>query len=162
MEPQQHDASHARVDDADDAARVTAWESLILAAHVLDAALERQAQRDGGISHGQFKILVLLAGTPRVTLGLKDVADILRYSLSRLSHALGTLERQGLVVRYPVVGGRRAQEATLTPEGRKLVTKVLRSQRSALRDPVLGSLSDEDVATLTRLSNHVIEHVDTD
>lgn len=150
---------HAAVDDSDDPASVAVWESLVLAVHLLDSALEQQAQRDGGISHGQFKILVLLSAAPDRTLGLSQLAEQLRFSLSRLSHAVTTLGRRGLVHRRPIPEGRRAYEATLTADGTAVVARVLRAQRTQLRDPLIDAI-DVDAAELVTLTRRVIATLD--
>jgi len=137
-----------------------AWRDLMLATHLLDTALERQAQRDGGISHGHFKVLVLLSAAHDQTLGLKSLADSLRFSPSRISHAITALEGQGLVARRPVTGGRRAFEATLTRKGRLLVGTVLRGQRREIRDPLLDGLGAEGTAALGDLSARIIALLD--
>lgn len=140
--------------------RLAAWQDLILAMHLLETALERQTQRDGKISHGHFKVLVLLYAAPDQTLGLKSLADTLRFSQSRISHALSALERQGIVTRRPTTGGRRASEATLTDDGRRLVGRLLRAQRSEIRDPLFDGLGDAGAAALGDLSARIVELLD--
>jgi DNA-binding MarR family transcriptional regulator len=151
---------HARADPDDSLGRVTVWQDLILATHLLETALERQAQRDGGVSHGHFKLLVLLSAAEGRTLGLKSLADSLRFSQSRISHALTALERQGLVTRRPTTGGRRASEATLTNNGRLLVVRVLRAQRREIRDPLFTELGDISTVALGDLSARIIKFLD--
>lgn len=140
--------------------RGAAWYDLMLATHMLETALERQAQRDGGISHGQFKLLVLLSGAEAQTLGLTSLAATLRFSPSRISHALKALERLGLVTRRPVSGGRRAYEATLTDDGRDLVARVLRGQRAEITEPLLTGLGERRTAALGEISARMIELLD--
>ncbi|MGN9813394.1 MarR family winged helix-turn-helix transcriptional regulator [Micromonospora sp. BQ11] len=144
----------------DDLNRAAVWHDFVLAAHLLEAALERQSQRDGNISHGHFKLLVLLSAAENQTLGLKALADMLRFSPSRVSHTLNVLERQGLVTRSRVPTGRRAYEATLTPQGRLLVVRVLRAQRTEIRDALFDSLGPADTAALGKISARVIEALD--
>ncbi|WP_328585250.1 MarR family winged helix-turn-helix transcriptional regulator [Streptomyces sp. NBC_00370] len=146
-----------RDDDLDQAA---VWHDLVLAAHLLEDALERQSQRDGNISHGHFKLLVLLMGAENQTMGLKALAGLLRFSPSRVSHTLTVLERQGLVTRGRVPEGRRAYEATLTSQGRLLVVGVLRAQRAEIRDVLFDSLGTSDTAALGRISARVVEVLD--
>jgi DNA-binding MarR family transcriptional regulator len=134
--------------------RAAVWHDVVLAAHLLQVALERQAQRDGNIPHGHLKMLVLLSGADRQTLGLKTLTEMLRYSPSRVSHALTVLERQGLVTRGRVPEGRRA---TLTSRGQLLVARVLRAQRRDLRDVLLDSLEASDAAALGTISSRVVE-----
>lgn len=144
----------------DDLDRATLWHDLVLAAHLLEVALERQSQRDGSVSHGHFKLLVLLSAAENQTMGLKALAGELRFSPSRVSHTLTVLERQGLVSRRRVPAGRRAYEATLTSRGRLLVVRVLRAQRAEIRDVLFGDLGASDTATLGRISARVVEVLD--
>ncbi len=125
------------------------------------AALERRAQRDGGVSHGHFKLLVLLGAAEEQTLGLKHLADSLRFSQSRISHALAALERQGLVTHRSTVGGRRASEATLTDDGQRLVGRVLRAQRQEIRDPLFDDLGDVGTLALGDISARIITFLDS-
>ncbi|AGZ44031.1 MarR family winged helix-turn-helix transcriptional regulator [Actinoplanes friuliensis] len=140
--------------------RAAVWHDLVLAGHLLEVALERQSQRDGNIAHGHFKLLVLLNEAENQTLGLKTIAGMLCYSLSRVSHTIAVLEREGLVTRGRVPTGRRAYEATLTPQGRKLVVRVLRTQRTEIRDVLFDSLSASDVAALGKISARLVEMLD--
>ncbi|WP_250004871.1 MarR family winged helix-turn-helix transcriptional regulator [Actinoplanes sp. M2I2] len=144
----------------DDLDRDAVWHDLVLATHLLEVALERQSQRDGDIAHGHFKVLVLLNAAENQTLGLKTIAGMLCFSLSRVSHTIAVLERQGLVTRGRVPVGRRAYEATLTPQGRLLVVRVLRGQRKEIRDVLLDSLGDADIAALGKISARVVEVLD--
>jgi DNA-binding MarR family transcriptional regulator len=129
--------------------------------HLLETALERQAQRDGEVSHGHFKLLVLLASAEDQTLGLKHLADSLRFSQSRISHALTALESQGLVRRRAVTGGRRSSEASLTDDGHRLVDRVLRGQRRELRDPLFDDLGDVGTVALGDISSRLITSLDS-
>nr|WP_221382256.1 MarR family transcriptional regulator [Actinoplanes polyasparticus] len=144
----------------DNARRAAVWEDLVLAAHLLEAALERQSQRDGAISHSHFKLLILLSGADNHTLGLKALADTLRFSPSRVSHTIAVLERQGLVTRDRAPAGRRAYEATLTPQGRLLVARVLRAQRKEIRDVLFDNLAESETAALGTISANLIAVLD--
>jgi len=137
--------------------RAVVWRGLVLAAHLLQVALERQSQRVGNIPYGHLKVLVLLSGAPRQTLGLKTLAETLRFSPSRVSHAITALESRGLITRGRVPEGRRAYEATLTSQGQLLVARVLRAQRTDIRDVLLDSLGASDAAALGKISSLVVE-----
>ncbi|MFD6988527.1 MarR family winged helix-turn-helix transcriptional regulator [Streptomyces sp. NPDC059943] len=153
---------HAGTEDDNRLDRIAVWQDLILATHLLETALERQAQRDGGLTHGHFKLLVLLSAAANQTLALKSLADTLRFSQSRISHALTTLEAQGLVTRRPTTGGRRASEATLTPDGRLVVVRVLRAQRREIRDPIFDGLGALGTFALGDITGRLITLLDDD
>lgn len=143
-----------------DAQRQTTWHDLVLATHLLDTALERQAQRDGAISHGHIKILVLLSSAPDSRLSLKQLADSLRFSISRISHAVSSLQENGLVERRPLAGGRRSFEAVLTGAGREKVRGVLGAQRRGIRDPLLDGLGAARENELAVIAARLVELLD--
>lgn len=93
------------------------WRAFIVAAHQVEAALDRQLQRDAGMPHAHYAILVALddaGGSAR----MGEVAAFLDYSPSRLAHAVSAMEKGGWVVRRECPEDRRGQIAELTPAGR--------------------------------------------
>lgn len=96
------------------------WRTFIVAAHQVEAALDRQLTRDAGISHAQYAILVALdeaGGAAR----MGEVAAMLDFSPSRLAHAVSAMEKHGTVRRRECPEDRRGQIAELTPAGRELL-----------------------------------------
>src|SRR5690242_7896260 len=87
---------------------------------LLPAALDSQLQREAGMTHFEFIVMAALSRQPGRRLQLKDLALIANGSLSRLSHVISRLERQGWVRRVSSNKG-RATNAELTDQGlRKL------------------------------------------
>src|SRR5256885_16918241 len=88
---------------------------------LLPSAIDSQLQRKAGMSHFEFGVLAALSRQPGRRLQLKDLAVIANGSLSRLSHVISRLERQGWVRRVSGIKG-RATNAELTDKGyRKLM-----------------------------------------
>src|SRR4051812_35372885 len=75
------------------------WRAYIQTSHLLRGALERQLQRDSGIPHAYYMILVALSESPGRTMTMTELADFLDYSASRLSHAVARLEEKGWACR---------------------------------------------------------------
>src|ERR1700676_2966919 len=72
-----------------------AWRACLLAFQLLDEALDRQLQRDSGLAHSHYGLLVSLSEAPDHTMRMSDLAELHRYSKSRLTHAVARLERDG-------------------------------------------------------------------
>ena len=70
-----------------------------MSAHVLAEALDRQSRRDGGVPHTYYALLVILYEAGAHRLRMSELAAELRCSSSRLTHAVSSLERSGLVER---------------------------------------------------------------
>ena len=96
----------------------SAWRSLVLMTHVLDDALDRQAQRDGGLPHAYYKVLVYLYETPERRLTMGELAARQRYSTSRMTHAVTAMEKSGWLRRSVSPTDRRVRLVELTHQVR--------------------------------------------
>src|SRR4051794_21852 len=94
------------------------WRSFVLTTQLIDEALDRQLQRDAGMPHVYYGILVALSESPEATMRMSDLASLLRYSQSRCTHAINSLESKGWVRRERSDVDRRGQWAVLTEQGR--------------------------------------------
>src|ERR1700749_3273287 len=83
----------------------------------LPAALDAQLQRDAGISHFEYMVLSQLSEAPGRVLRMSALAELVNGTLSRLSHVVKRLEKQGWVRRAPCPTDGRATNAILTDEG---------------------------------------------
>ncbi len=93
------------------------WRSYLRTSQLLQEALERQLQRDSGMPHAYYMILVVLSESPGRTMTMTELSAILQYSVSRLSHAVSRLEEKGWVRRLKRPEDRRTTVAELTDEG---------------------------------------------
>ena len=134
-----------------------AWRALIMASHVLDAALESQAQRDGGLPHAYYKVLVFLYESPERRMTMGELAATQRYSVSRMTHAVASMERSRWLTRTVSADDRRVRLVELTEAGIQLVRRVSPLQMREVREPALAALSREQVAQLTVLSRAITE-----
>ena len=78
-----------------------AWRAFLTAQRLLFDRLERQLQRDAGLPHAYYEILVRLSEAPDRTLRMSQLADSSLSSRSRLSHAVARLEAAGWVAARP-------------------------------------------------------------
>src|SRR5256885_9611365 len=94
-----------------------AWRAFLAASQLLLDQLDRELQRDAGMPHTYYEILVVLSETPHHTLRMSELAEITLSSRSRLSHAVARLEERGWVRRAACPTDRRGQLAILTDAG---------------------------------------------
>jgi DNA-binding MarR family transcriptional regulator len=127
-----------------------AWRALALTAHLLNAELERQTQRDAGMPHTYYVLLAALYEAPGRRLRAGDLATAGRISASRLSHAVRSMAASGWIARERATGDGRGREAVLTQAGVDAVRRLAPLQQSAVRAPLLSVLDD---AELTRLAD---------
>lgn len=137
-----------------------AWRSLVLVTHVLDDALDRQSQRDGDLPHAYYKVLVFLYETPGRRLSMSELAAQQRYSTSRMTHAVSSMEASGWLRRVPSPHDKRVRYVELTDAGIALVRVVSPKQAEDVRAKVFAQLSAEQVAQLETISRAIVAGLD--
>lgn len=148
------------VDDGEprwlDAEEREAWLSWIAANALLDAALDRQMQRDAGMPMAYYQILVMLSEVPDRTLRMGLLAERTQSSHSRMSHAVARLEERGWVRRHTCDRDRRQTFATLTDEGFRVLAAAAPGHVATVRKYLFDRLSAEQVRQLTAISADIL------
>ena len=137
-----------------------AWRSLVLVTHVLDDSLDRQSQRDGGLPHAYYKVLVFLYESPHRRMTMSDLAAHQRYSTSRMTHAVASMEKSGWVRRVRSDEDRRKRFVELTDDGIALVRNVSPKQAEDVRSKVFSKLDPIQVAQLSAISLAIVGGLD--
>ncbi len=75
------------------------WRAFNLASRLVDGALDRQLLRDADMGHAHYAVLVTLSESADCEARMGDLADLLQYSPSRLSHAVRRMEANGWIER---------------------------------------------------------------
>jgi DNA-binding MarR family transcriptional regulator len=84
-----------------DAQEEQVWAQLSTMILRLQPVLSAQLQREFGISHFEYLIMARLSEVPTSTLRMSVLAALTGSSLSRLSQAVGRLEKRTWVTRQP-------------------------------------------------------------
>jgi DNA-binding MarR family transcriptional regulator len=137
-----------------------AWNALAVGSFVVQDALERQTQRDAGMPHAYYVVLVALYYAPGRELRMSALAETARMSRSRLSHAVRSMVDSGWVSRARAGDDGRGQVVTLTATGLAAVRRIAPLQTREVRHPALGSLSDAELDTLAALLERVTANLD--
>ena len=132
----------------------SAWLQLTAMFTLLPAALDSQLQREAGMTHFEFIVMAALSRQPGRRLQLKDLALIANGSLSRLSHVISRLERQGWVRRMSKNEG-RATNAELTDKGLRALREAGPIHFQEVRRLVFDVLTAEEVKDLRRLTSRL-------
>ncbi|MBV9593203.1 MAG: MarR family transcriptional regulator [Actinobacteria bacterium] len=133
-----------------------AWRSFLEATRLLFDELDRELQRDTGIPHAYYEILVRLSESPDRSLRMSQLADNTRSSRSRLSHAVDRLEERGWISRSECPTDRRGQVATLTDEGFAALAAAAHGHVTAVREYMIDRLTPEQVSQLDAISAAII------
>ncbi|MGY1579751.1 MarR family winged helix-turn-helix transcriptional regulator [Streptomyces sp. MN13] len=133
------------------------WRSYIEAATLLEDHLDRQLQRDAGMPHVYYGLLVKLAESPRRRLRMTELAKHAKITRSRLSHAVARLEKSGWVRRENCPSDKRGQFAVLTEEGMEVLKQSAPGHVAAVRQAVFDRLTPEQQKSLGEIMRIVAE-----
>ena len=139
-----------------------AWRAYLEATTLLFDALDRQLQRDSGIPHGYYEILVRLSETDGRTMRMSELADATRSSRSRLSHAVARLEDRRWVERRECDTDRRGQLAVLTDLGFAALEEAAPGHVSAVREHMIDRLTPEQVVQLREIGTAIVAGLASD
>lgn len=132
-----------------------AWLGLTAVFQLLPAALDRQLQRDSGITHFEFVVLSTLQLSPEPTMRMTALAEATVATLPRLSHVCGRLEKRGLIERSPCPEDRRATNARLTADGRRELIRSVPGHIATARRLVIDALTPEQLDALTGITSTI-------
>jgi len=141
------------------------WRAYLRANELLHARLNRQLQRDCGISEGDYAVLVHLSESPDDRLRGYELAAAIQWEKSRLSHHLTRMEKRGLVRREECPTDGRGAFVVLTDAGRRRiedaaprhVAEVRRWFVDALAPGQLASLGEVAAALVDALEAHAVD-----
>lgn len=135
------------------------WRAFLEAIITLQAGLDAQLQADSGMPHGYYEILVRLSEAPDRRLRMSALAEATRSSRSRLSHAVGELERRGWVRRRPSPTDRRGQLAVLTDDGFAALAAAAPGHVAAVRELLVDRLTPAQLRQLRAISAAIVTNV---
>lgn len=133
-----------------------AWRPFVALLLRLPAALDAQLQKDAGITQFDYLVLSGLSEAPARTLRMSELAATANSSLSRLSHVVSRLEAKGWVRREACPGDGRFINAVLTDEGWEKVKETAPGHVAAVRELLVGTLSEDELVRLGAISAKVL------
>jgi DNA-binding MarR family transcriptional regulator len=133
------------------------WRYYVHATTLLEDHLDRQLQRDAGMPHVYYGLLVKLAESPQRRLRMTELAMHAKITRSRLSHAVARLEKNGWVRREDCTSDKRGQFAVLTDEGRAMLGQAAPGHVAAVRNAVFDRLTPEQQKSLGEIMEIIAE-----
>ncbi len=131
-----------------DAGEQQVWRHFLAVSRLLFDRLDHELQRDAGIPHTYYEVLVALSEAEGHQMRMSDLAHRSLSSRSRLSHAIARLEEAGWVSRQSCPTDRRGQFAVLTAPGLAAIQDAAPGHVEAVRKHLFDPLTCEQVAQL--------------
>jgi DNA-binding MarR family transcriptional regulator len=134
-----------------------AWRRVVEVLVKVPAALEAQLQRDAGLTHMGYMVLLFLSERDDRRLAMSRLAKKASASLSRLSHVVARLEAQGWVRRERDPEDGRVQIAFLTDEGYAKVVESAPGHVEAVQQLIFDRLTPAQVRQMAKLADALLE-----
>jgi DNA-binding MarR family transcriptional regulator len=134
-----------------------AWRPFAALLFRVPAILDAQLQKDSGVNHFEYMVLVSLSEAPGRTLRMSELAAVASGSLSRLSHVVARLEARGWVRRAPCPGDGRFINAVLTEAGWDKLVETAPGHVAAVQKLLIEVLTPEELNSLGAISTHVLD-----
>ncbi|MGW0434827.1 MarR family winged helix-turn-helix transcriptional regulator [Micromonospora sp. NPDC003197] len=138
------------------------WRAFLAASRALMEHLDRELQRDAGMPHAYYEILVRLSESTDRQLRMSDLAEATNSSRSRLSHAITRLEEAGWVRRESCPSDRRGAFAVLTDQGYEILAAAAPGHVEGVRRHLFDQLSPAQVDQLRQISETLMNHFAAD
>jgi DNA-binding MarR family transcriptional regulator len=135
------------------------WRAFLSATRLLWAQLDRELQADAAMPNSYYAILVLLSEAPERALRMSDLASATQSSPSRMSHAIGRLEKAGWVRRESCPNDRRGWYAKLTNDGLATLEAAAPQHLVSVRAHLFDQLSREQLHQLREISETLVSHL---
>jgi DNA-binding MarR family transcriptional regulator len=126
----------------------------------LSATLQRELQDDAGLSMPDFEVLVHLTDSPEGRIRVTDLARLLQWERSRVSHHVTRMERRRLVQRVECTEDGRGAFIVITPQGRTAIEQAAPGHVKTVRRLVFDALSPEDLNAFATIIEKALAHLD--
>ncbi|GAB2740675.1 MarR family transcriptional regulator [Salinifilum aidingensis] len=141
-----------------DEREMAAWRSYIVGSALLEHRLNRELQAEHDLSIAEYEILVRLSEQSDWRMRMRDLADDVAHSKSRISHEVRRLERAGWVVRRDSPEDGRGVFAILTEAGWDKLRSAASWHVAGVREHMIDLLTEEEQEVLARVFGRLIEH----
>jgi DNA-binding MarR family transcriptional regulator len=135
------------------------WRALAGVLVRLPAALDAQLQRDAGLSHFEYTVLVGLSEADGRTMRMSELAAFTGGTLSRLSHVVKRMEERGWVRREPCPTDGRFTNAILTDAGWDKMVATAPGHVEHVRTLVIDALTPDQAHHLREIGDSILGRI---
>ncbi|MGO8936787.1 MAG: MarR family winged helix-turn-helix transcriptional regulator [Mycobacterium sp.] len=136
-------------------AQQRAWVAYMRVQLRMNYEINRQLQRDSDVSLADYHVLNALSMAPDHTLQVTELAALIGWERSRLSHHLRRLSERGLTKRVPSEDDGRATDAVLTKKGMNAMVDAAPGHAMLVKKLFFEPLPDELVPPFTAALEHI-------
>lgn len=135
------------------------WRKTLQFQQLMDLAIDRQLERDAGLSLADYSVLVTLSEAKGEGLRAREVGTKLGWDRSRVSHQVRRMEKRGLVAKTACETDGRGTMIALTAAGQNAIEASAPQHVEQVRSLFIDDLNDEELRTLKKVFERVIDRI---
>jgi DNA-binding MarR family transcriptional regulator len=139
-----------------------AWRGLLRMHDVLVHRTGRSLQAEFGLSGADYTVLAELTRVSDGRLRMVELARMLGWEKSRLSHHVARMAKRGLVERTECADDRRGAYVAVTRDGREAITAAAPRHVEDVRALFLDHLTAGQITLLAEMTDLVLEKLGTE
>ncbi|MFD9284576.1 MarR family winged helix-turn-helix transcriptional regulator [Streptomyces mirabilis] len=136
-----------------------AWDSFIRMQEKLIGRLSRRVQTDSKMSAADYIVLAKLTEAGG-RLRFLELATLVEWEKSRMSHQVTRMTKRGLVAREECPDDGRGAFIVATPAGYAAIEAAAPLHVEHVRRLFIDALTPKELSTLAQISNRVLEHME--
>lgn len=141
-------------------AELRIWRDFIETIAALSWRLAGRLQSESSLSPGDYQVLLALSEADGHRMRPSELAAVIGWERSRLSHHLGRMEKRGLVGRDPCAADGRGAEVVLTRHGSDCFRRATIPHLRAVRELFVDALSPQQLAAADDIASTLRRHLD--
>ena len=138
------------------------WHTWMQAHRLLNRELDRDLQREYGISKTEFSVLVTLHQAPGGQMRVGELAESLDWEKSRVAHQLTRMENRALVNRTDNESNGRRTGISLTAKGRSAAQNAILGHAENIRRYFFDVLTPDQAAAIHEWSRQTVGRIGSD
>jgi len=137
-----------------------AWRALQFMQMRLEGELARQLAAGSGLSYPDYVVLVALTDRADGRMRLFELAEVLGWEKSRLSHHVGRMANRGLVTKEKCGSDRRGAYVVITTRGRREIAAAAPGHVDAVRRLFVDRLTSAQLDAIGDAAEIVLAALD--
>lgn len=136
------------------------WRQWVRATSALPAELNRHLQQEHSLSLQDYEVLVWLTDVETGQIRMSDLAEMLHWDRSRLSHHITRMTSRGLVERRQCPEDGRGAFVAITDQGRGSIEAAAKRHVDGVRALLFDGMTEAELAALESVTSRVLERLD--
>jgi DNA-binding MarR family transcriptional regulator len=136
-----------------------AWRTFIHAQNEVSLRVSRHLLQDSGLTGADYEILAVLSEHPSSRLSAQELAGLIKWEKSRLSHQARHMQERGWIAREPNPADARSVMICLLPAGRRAIESAAPQHVQHVRRLFIDLFTPAELETLATLNERVLRHL---